>query len=80
MHWVAELQLEVTDVTGHRTVTVDKLPFRLGRGTGNDLRLSSGEVSRVHAEIVTTEEAWPTNTRERLRWASGTCFAYRCGW
>ena len=49
---MAEPHLVVADVTGHRTIAVDKLPFRLGRGAGNDLRLTSGEVSRVHAEIV----------------------------
>ena len=55
---MAEPQLEVTDVTGHRTVAVDKLPFRLGRGAGNDLLLTSGEVSRVHAEIVAAGEGY----------------------
>ena len=49
---MTEPHLEVTDAAGHRTVPVDKLPFRLGRGAGNDLLLTSGEVSRVHAEIV----------------------------
>ena len=45
-------QLEVTDAAGRRTVPVDRLPFRLGRGAESDLRLASGEVSRAHAEIV----------------------------
>ena len=55
---MAEPQLEVTDGTGHRTVAVDKLPFRVGRGAGNDLLLTSGEVSRVHAEIVAAGEGY----------------------
>ena len=55
---MAEPQLEVTEATGQRTVAVDKLPFRLGRGAGNDLLLASGEVSRVHAEIVAAGEGY----------------------
>ncbi|MCY4025884.1 MAG: SpoIIE family protein phosphatase [Acidobacteria bacterium] len=55
---MAEPHLEVTDVTGQRTVAVDKLPFRLGRGAGNDLLLTSGEVSRMHAEIVAAGEGY----------------------
>lgn len=55
---MAEPHLEVTDATGRRTVAVDKLPFRLGRGAGNDLLLTSGEVSRTHAEIVAAGDGY----------------------
>ena len=55
---MAEPHLEVTDVTGRRTVAIDRLPFRLGRGAGNDLLLTSGEVSRMHAEIVAAGEGY----------------------
>ncbi len=55
---MADPQLEVADPAGLRTVSVDKLPFRLGRGAGNDLLLTSGEVSRVHAEIVAAGEGY----------------------
>ena len=55
---MAEPQLEITDTAGQRTVAVDRLPFRVGRGAGNDLRLSSSEVSRVHAEIVAASEGY----------------------
>ena len=60
---MAAPQLEVTDVTGRRTVAVDKLPFRLGRGAGNDLLLTSGEVSREHAEIVAAGEGYAIRDR-----------------
>ena len=55
---MADPQLEVADPAGLRTVSVDKLPFRLGRGAGNDLLLASGEVSRVHAEIVAAGQGY----------------------
>ena len=51
-------QLEVTDTTGQRTVAVDRLPFRIGRGAGNDLRVARSEVSRLHAEIVGARDGY----------------------
>ena len=38
---------------GRRLVPVEKTPFLIGRRAGSDLLLSSGEISRDHAEIVT---------------------------
>jgi len=45
-------RLEVRDVLGERVVTVDRVPFTIGRRETNDLRLGGSEVSREHAEIV----------------------------
>ncbi len=47
-----EPRLEVTDSLGRRIVTIEKVPFLIGRRAGSDLHLSSAEVSRDHAEIV----------------------------
>lgn len=47
-----EPRLEVSDALGHRIVTIEKLPFAIGRRETNDLRLGGSEVSRDHAEIV----------------------------
>lgn len=49
---MAFLRLIVRDAAGERLVDVDRSPFTIGRREGNDLRLSGGEVSREHAEIV----------------------------
>ena len=43
--------LEVIDALGRRVVTIDSLPFTIGRRETNSLRLSGSEVSRDHAEI-----------------------------
>jgi serine phosphatase RsbU (regulator of sigma subunit) len=45
-------RLHVNDSRGEREVTLDHFPFTIGRRETNDLRLSGGEVSREHAEIV----------------------------
>ena len=45
-------RLDVHDAQGRRSVTVGKTPFLIGRRAGSDLLLSSGEISRDHAEIV----------------------------
>jgi phosphoserine phosphatase RsbU/P len=45
-------RLEVRDVLGERVVTLEKLPFTIGRRETNDLRLGGSEVSREHAEIA----------------------------
>jgi phosphoserine phosphatase RsbU/P len=49
---MADARLHVTDRLGRRAVPIDKSPFTIGRGTDSDLRLSGGEVSRDHAEIL----------------------------
>jgi serine phosphatase RsbU (regulator of sigma subunit) len=49
---MATPRLEVRDVLGERFVTVDRMPFTIGRRETNDLRLGGSEVSREHAEIA----------------------------
>lgn len=44
--------LDVKDASGDRRVTIEPLPFSIGRRETNHLRLTGGEVSREHAEIV----------------------------
>jgi serine phosphatase RsbU (regulator of sigma subunit)/pSer/pThr/pTyr-binding forkhead associated (FHA) protein len=51
-----EARLEVTDALGRRVVPIMKAPFEIGRRETNDLRLAGSEVSRDHAEIVTSPE------------------------
>jgi serine phosphatase RsbU (regulator of sigma subunit) len=45
-------RLEVRDVLGERVVTLDTMPFTIGRRETNGLRLGGSEVSREHAEIA----------------------------
>ena len=45
-------RLEVRDVLGERVVSVERMPFTIGRRETNDLRLGGSEVSREHAEIL----------------------------
>ena len=45
-------RLEVRDTLGQRVVSIEKMPFSIGRRDTNDLRLGGSEVSRDHAEIV----------------------------
>ena len=52
---MATPRLEVRDVLGERFVTVDRMPFTIGRRETNDLRLGGSEVSREHAEIALEE-------------------------
>ena len=54
-------RLEIRDVLGERVVSVDTLPFTIGRRETNHLRLGGSEVSREHAEIIAE------NGRYRLR-------------
>jgi len=49
---MAQPRLEIHDVLGDRVVTIDKVPFTIGRRENNDLQLGGIEVSRDHAEIV----------------------------
>ena len=44
-------RLEVRDALGERDVTLDHLPFSIGRREANDLQLGGSEVSREHAVI-----------------------------
>jgi serine phosphatase RsbU (regulator of sigma subunit)/pSer/pThr/pTyr-binding forkhead associated (FHA) protein len=57
-------RLEVRDVLGDRVVTIDKLPYLIGRRETNDLKLGGSEVSREHAEIVNQEGRYLLRDRE----------------
>ncbi len=48
-------RLDVGDEHGRRVVPLDKDPFTIGRRIGSDLHLTSGDVSRVHAEIAAAD-------------------------
>jgi hypothetical protein len=41
-----------------RRVTIERLPFRIGRAETADLRVESVEVSREHAEIIERNDLW----------------------
>ncbi|MCE2539963.1 MAG: SpoIIE family protein phosphatase [Acidobacteria bacterium] len=45
------VRLEVTGGTGN-PISIERVPFRIGRRAESDLVLSQGEVSRDHAEVV----------------------------
>ena len=49
-----DARLEVTDALGRRIVPIGKEAFGIGRRETNDLRLAGSEVSRDHAEIVSS--------------------------
>ena len=51
-------RLEVSDSLGRRIVTVEKLPFSIGRRAGSDLHLPNAEVSRDHSEIIANCERY----------------------
>ncbi len=51
-------RLVVTDASGRRAVTVEQLPFSIGRGSDNQLQLTDGQVSRRHAELVEEAGQW----------------------
>ena len=55
---MSEPRLEVTDTLGRRMVTIEKVPFLVGRRVGSDLHLPSAEVSRDHAEIVSNSDGY----------------------
>ena len=55
---MSEPRLEVTDTLGRRIVTIEKVPFSIGRRAGSDLHLPSAEVSRDHAEIVAQDDGY----------------------
>lgn len=56
--------LTVKDASGDRRVTIDPLPFSIGRRETNQLRLTGGEVSREHADIVLEGERFVLRDRE----------------
>ena len=56
--WHADARLEVADGLGRRIVPIDKAKFTLGRREANDLRLQGAEVSRDHAVILRTDDAF----------------------
>ena len=60
---MSEPRLEVTDTLGRRIVTVEKVPFLIGRRVGSDLHLPSAEVSRDHAEIVGNGDGYEIRDR-----------------
>ena len=60
---MAGLRLLVQDVSGEREVAIDRSPFTIGRREDNHLRLSGGEVSREHAEIVSEGATWRVRDR-----------------
>lgn len=51
-------RLAVRDDIGQRMVVVDKSPFTIGRSTGHDLQIAGADVSRDHAEIRTSGDAY----------------------
>src|SRR6186713_2912878 len=57
-------RLEVRDVLGERFVTIDHVPFSIGRRETNDLRLGGSEVSREHAEISSDAGKYQIRDRE----------------
>ncbi len=61
---MAPSRLEVRDVLGERVVTLDRLPFTIGRRETNDLRLGGSEVSREHAEIAADGERFLLRDKE----------------
>ena len=58
-----EARLEVTDVLGRRIVTIEEVPFAVGRRVGSSLHLPSAEVSRDHAEIRKTDDGFTITDR-----------------
>lgn len=56
--------LDVRDASGDRRVIIDPLPFAIGRRETNQLRLTGGEVSREHAEIVREGDDFVLRDRE----------------
>ena len=49
----APASLVVIDPSGHRTrVTIDAIPFQIGRQADKNLVIRDSRVSRVHARIV----------------------------
>lgn len=58
-----EARLEVTDALGRRVVPIGKAQFEIGRRETNDLRLAGSEISRDHAEIVSSDAGFVVKDR-----------------
>ena len=63
-------RLEVISPSGRRVVTIESVPFSIGRRDGKDLRLNETEVSRDHAEIVERDGVYAVRDLESRY---GTC-------
>ena len=61
---MAQAKLDVTDQLGRRTVHIESDPFAIGRRVTSDLHLTSGEVSRDHAEIASVGDGFEIRDRE----------------
>ena len=60
---MSDPRLEVSDTLGRRIVTIEKVPFLIGRRVGSNLHLPSAEVSRDHAEIISAGDGYVLNDR-----------------
>lgn len=61
---MSDAWLELNDDAGPRRVSIDKVPFTIGRRAGNDLQLSAADISREHAEIVRDGGRWMIRDRQ----------------
>ena len=59
---VTDVRLEVTGGTGS-PISIERVPFRIGRHAESDLVLSHGEVSRDHAEVVAVGSGYAIRDR-----------------
>jgi serine phosphatase RsbU (regulator of sigma subunit)/pSer/pThr/pTyr-binding forkhead associated (FHA) protein len=57
-------RLMVLDAEGEETVVIDKPLFTIGRHGSNDLKLTGGAVSRVHAAIVLQDDVYVLRDKE----------------
>ncbi len=57
-------RLLIRDDIGHRTVDIGKSPFTIGRSAGHDAQVAGADVSRDHAEVVTTGSTFVLRDRE----------------
>src|SRR5262245_43032432 len=51
-------RLMILGVEGEETVVIDKPFFTIGRHGSNDLKLTSGSVSREHAAIIVADDVY----------------------
>jgi hypothetical protein len=59
---MTDVRLEVTGGTG-RPISIERVPFRIGRRAESDLVVSHGEVSRDHAEVVAVGSGYAIRDR-----------------
>jgi sigma-B regulation protein RsbU (phosphoserine phosphatase) len=52
------LHLTITDAAGRRSVLLENGRFTIGRSSENNLQLTDAQVSRRHAELLRTGDAW----------------------